>query len=100
MNSIEYRKSNKKIIIISMICAVVLTFLVLLALQVKDEDLQLLFIATSAIATGIICLLAIKRAKSAHCPHCKSDLYNVIDRANIDKLPVYYCPNCGAQIEI
>ena len=41
-----------------------------------------------------------KQSKEALCPHCKSDLFEVIEKSKHVKLDFNFCPCCGERIEL
>ena len=41
-----------------------------------------------------------KQSKEVLCPHCKSDLFEVIEKSKHVKLDFNFCPSCGEKIEL
>ena len=100
MKKVEYKSSNKKVMIATML-SLVLLIIFMVGIQVQFiGNLRLILQAASIIFVGITCLVLIKNAKNAFCTNCNTDLFNVISAADMQKIKVNYCPSCGSKIKI
>lgn len=48
----------------------------------------------------LVFIILKKQSKEALCPHCKSDLFEIIEVSKSMKFDFSFCPSCGKQIEL
>lgn len=52
------------------------------------------------LSSYVVFMLLKKQSKEALCPHCNSDLFEVIEISKTVKLGFNFCPNCGEKVEL
>ena len=100
MNKVQYKSSNKKIMVS---CALSFFILIIFIIGIQEKfvgDIKIMLLVAATLFTGIVCLVLIKNAKNAFCTNCHIDLFNVINAAEMQKIEIHYCPSCGAKIKI
>ena len=64
-------------------------------------DLQFyIWIFLTLTSSYLVFIMLKKQSKEALCPHCQSDLFEIIEVSKSIKLDFSFCPSCGKQIEL
>ena len=97
MPNIEYQHSVRKIVTVLLINAALLLVTIYLLTNYIDNNLNL-YMIMATLFWGGFSLVLIKRAKSARCSCCQSDLFDLLAAAETSSLKVRYCPVCGDEL--
>jgi len=98
MPSIEYRRSVRKLLTLLLINAALLLMTIYLLTNYIDNNLNL-YMIMATLFWGGFSLLLFKRAKSARCSCCQSDLFDLLAAAETSSLKVRFCPVCGVELD-
>jgi ABC-type transport system involved in cytochrome bd biosynthesis fused ATPase/permease subunit len=100
-NKIEYKKAFKKQIVTLIAAFIVFFMLIYLAMQPSTGALQFGVIGLLSLVSMFAVLKTFRnQAKEAKCPHCKTDLFEIIQVALYEKVEFNYCPTCGKNVEL
>ena len=67
-------------------------------LKIDLEFYTWIFLTISS--SYLVFIMLKKESKEALCPHCKSDLFEIIEISKSVKLDFNFCPNCGEKVEL
>lgn len=99
MNRVTYGKAlGKQLFVGFIILVVVITSShILIPLDSPVKIGLFVMIGVLVLLAGIA---AVNRLASITCPHCKSELFEIIEAGKWQKLKLRFCPCCGNEIEM
>ena len=97
---IEYKKSLKKQTTYFAIFFLGMIVFGLILYTLNTTEKTLAFFAGAVLMAAFTLFVVRKAAKEAACPHCKTDIYSVIEHARQSKIPFNFCPACGKNVKI
>ena len=98
-NKVHFKQALKKqiwTISVVSICFMIFTF----SMNVKSDLHFYIWLILFTTTSYIVFALLKKQSKEALCPHCKSDLFEIIEISKSIKLDFNFCPSCGEKVEI
>jgi len=99
-NKVHFKQALKKQIwtIIIVIGIVIAYPMITGGLKTDLEFYTWIFLTISS--SYLVFIMVKKQSKEALCPHCKSDLFEIIEISKSVKLDFNFCPNCGEKVEL
>jgi len=99
-NKVHFKQALKKQIwtIIIVIGIVIAYPMITGGLKTDLEFYTWIFLTISS--SYLVFIMLKKQSKEALCPHCKSDLFEIIEISKSVKLDFNFCPNCGEKVEL
>ena len=100
MNKVEYKKSVQKQAVAGIGNFGVVCIVAWQLYPINTLEKIGVFVLATLMVTLFVFYCIKKFCKSADCPLCGADLFEVINAANPKQLSFRFCPNCGGEIEI
>jgi len=97
-NKIEFKKAfYKHSVVIGVLLIMVISGLFII--NIKNDIVFYSWIFFTFLSIFLLFNI-LNKSKSAECPHCKTDLFDIIELAKGNKVQFKFCPSCGNNLEI
>lgn len=99
-NKVHYKQALKKQIwTIAIMIGFVVTYPIITGGLLTDLEFYTWMFMTLT-SSYLVFIILKKQSKEALCPHCKSDLFEIIEISKSIKLNFNFCPSCGEKVEL
>ena len=95
-SKVTYKEAFKEKLGIFIIMWILLLGVVWYAMPLESYTQLISLIVLLVLFGGLMIYSLRKAANKVFCEECGVNLYGIIERAEMDKVKVKYCPNCGA----